>query len=75
MHVAILGTYPPTRCGIATFTADVEESLQNLGTNVTVISVDPAEVKIGTRVEMTFRRILTGQGVHNYFWKAKPIRA
>jgi hydroxymethylglutaryl-CoA synthase len=35
--------------------------------------VDPAVVQIGTRVEMTFRRLWTTQGVHNYFWKAKPI--
>ncbi|MGY9074464.1 MAG: OB-fold domain-containing protein [Acidimicrobiales bacterium] len=35
--------------------------------------VDPAEVKIGDRVEMTFRRLFTAQGVHNYFWKARPI--
>jgi hypothetical protein len=31
-------------------------------------------VAIGNRVEMTFRRILTADGVHNYFWKARPIR-
>ncbi|HEU5320147.1 MAG TPA: OB-fold domain-containing protein, partial [Methylomirabilota bacterium] len=37
--------------------------------------VDPAAVKIGDRVEMTFRRLLTAGGVHNYFWKARPIRA
>jgi 3-hydroxy-3-methylglutaryl CoA synthase/uncharacterized OB-fold protein len=36
--------------------------------------VDPASVKIGDRVEMTFRRLLTAGGVHNYFWKAKPFR-
>jgi 3-hydroxy-3-methylglutaryl CoA synthase/uncharacterized OB-fold protein len=36
--------------------------------------VDPAEVAIGTRVEMTFRRLYTTvDGVHNYFWKARPI--
>jgi hydroxymethylglutaryl-CoA synthase len=35
--------------------------------------VDPDTVEIGTEVEMTFRRIYTAQGVHNYFWKAKPI--
>jgi hydroxymethylglutaryl-CoA synthase len=34
--------------------------------------VDPATVHIGMRVEMTFRRLYTSQGVHNYFWKAKP---
>ena len=43
--------------------------------NCELTDVDPAEVQIGSRVQMTFRRILTGQGVHNYFWKAKPIRA
>jgi 3-hydroxy-3-methylglutaryl CoA synthase/uncharacterized OB-fold protein len=36
--------------------------------------VDPAAVKIGDRVEMTFRRIITAEGVHNYFWKARPRR-
>ena len=31
---------------------------------------------IGQRVEMTFRRMLTaGNGVHNYFWKARPVAA
>jgi uncharacterized OB-fold protein len=36
--------------------------------------VDPKEVKIGNELEMTFRRLYTGQGVHNYFWKARPKR-
>ena len=36
--------------------------------------VDPAAVKIGDRVEMTFRRLYTAGAVHNYFWKAKPLR-
>ena len=36
--------------------------------------VDPASVRIGDRVEMTFRRLFTADGVHNYFWKARPIR-
>ena len=36
--------------------------------------VDPAAVAIGDRVEMTFRRLFTAQGVHNYFWKARPVR-
>ena len=34
--------------------------------------VDPVAVKIGDRVEMTFRRLITAGGVHNYFWKARP---
>ena len=33
------------------------------------------EVRAGLRVEMTFRRLVTAAGVHNYFWKARPIRA
>jgi uncharacterized OB-fold protein len=32
------------------------------------------EVRIGLRVEMTFRRLVTASGVHNYFWKARPVR-
>jgi hydroxymethylglutaryl-CoA synthase len=35
--------------------------------------VDPDTLTIGTRVEMTFRRFYTAQGVHNYFWKARPL--
>jgi uncharacterized OB-fold protein len=37
--------------------------------------VDPAAVAIGQRVEMTFRRLFTAGGVHNYFWKARPAGA
>jgi len=36
--------------------------------------VDPAQVAIGDHLEMTFRRLFTAQGVHNYFWKARPGR-
>ncbi len=36
--------------------------------------VDPKEVAIGNHLEMTFRRLFTAQGVHNYFWKARPGR-
>jgi hydroxymethylglutaryl-CoA synthase len=31
-------------------------------------------VGIGDRVEMTFRRLATAHGIHNYFWKARPLR-
>ena len=37
--------------------------------------VDPAAVAIGDRVEMTFRRLYEADGVHNYFWKARPLAA
>ena len=32
-----------------------------------------SELAIGDRVAMTFRRVYTAQGVHNYFWKARPL--
>jgi 3-hydroxy-3-methylglutaryl CoA synthase/uncharacterized OB-fold protein len=36
---------------------------------------DPAAVAVGDRVELTFRRLYTtADGVHNYFWKARPVR-
>jgi hydroxymethylglutaryl-CoA synthase len=34
--------------------------------------VRASELSIGDRVAMTFRRVWTAQGVHNYFWKARP---
>ncbi len=39
-----------------------------------VTDVDPSSVAIGDRVEMTFRKTHTANGVHNYFWKARPQR-
>jgi 3-hydroxy-3-methylglutaryl CoA synthase/uncharacterized OB-fold protein len=33
----------------------------------------PDDVRIGLRVEPTFRRLLTAGGVHNYFWKVRPV--
>jgi hydroxymethylglutaryl-CoA synthase len=35
----------------------------------------PDRVQVGTRVELTFRRMYSAQGVHNYFWKARPVDA
>ncbi|MFH8735184.1 zinc ribbon domain-containing protein [Streptomyces sp. NPDC017964] len=41
-----------------------------------VTDADVAQLAIGDRLEMTFRRLYTtGDGVHNYFWKARPARA
>jgi hypothetical protein len=36
--------------------------------------VDPDAVAIGMEVEMVFRRLGTADGIHNYFWKARPVR-
>jgi 3-hydroxy-3-methylglutaryl CoA synthase/uncharacterized OB-fold protein len=33
----------------------------------------PDDVEVGTRVELSFRRMYTAGGVHNYFWKARPL--
>jgi 3-hydroxy-3-methylglutaryl CoA synthase/uncharacterized OB-fold protein len=33
----------------------------------------PEDVSIGMRVEPTFRRLLTADGIHNYFWKVRPV--
>jgi 3-hydroxy-3-methylglutaryl CoA synthase len=41
---------------------------------VELTDVDAAEVAIGGHVEMTFRRLFTADGIHNYFWKARPVR-
>ncbi len=75
------------RCRIATYTIDhLAYSLApptvaavidfEGGGRVTaeLTDVDPAKVAIGDDLEMTFRRLYTGQGVHNYFWKARPRR-
>ncbi|MFC1939963.1 hydroxymethylglutaryl-CoA synthase [Chloroflexota bacterium] len=35
---------------------------------------DPEECKVGMGVEMTFRKIFFDKGIHNYFWKCKPLR-
>ncbi|HWE67785.1 MAG TPA: OB-fold domain-containing protein [Acidimicrobiales bacterium] len=38
---------------------------------MTDVNVD--DLAVGDRVAMTFRRVYTAQGVHNYFWKARPL--
>ncbi len=35
---------------------------------------EPDQIGIGDEIEMTFRRLFTADGVHNYFWKARPKR-
>jgi 3-hydroxy-3-methylglutaryl CoA synthase len=40
---------------------------------VELTDVDASEVAIGLRVEMTFRRLYTADGIANYFWKARPL--
>jgi len=35
---------------------------------------DTATLQMGDRVEMTFRKLFTSDEIHNYFWKARPVR-
>jgi hydroxymethylglutaryl-CoA synthase len=79
--------FADTSCRVATYTLDhLAYSLQppvvaafvdyegggRFSSELT--DVDPKAVAIGDRLEMTFRRLYTAQGVHNYFWKARPGR-
>lgn len=79
--------YADTSCRITTFTLDhLAYSLQppvvvavadyegSGRFSCELTDVDPKEVAIGNQLEMTFRRLYTGQSVHNYFWKARPMR-
>jgi len=34
---------------------------------------DIDKVKVGMTVEMTFRKMFFSRGIHNYFWKARPV--
>jgi hydroxymethylglutaryl-CoA synthase len=40
-----------------------------------VADADPDDIRIGTRLEPTFRRLATSEGIHNYFWKLRPLRS
>jgi 3-hydroxy-3-methylglutaryl CoA synthase/uncharacterized OB-fold protein len=41
---------------------------------IELTDVDPSEVVIGGRVELTFRRLFTADGIANYFWKGRLVR-
>lgn len=58
---------PPTVVAIVDFAGGGRFSAE-------LTDCEPQHVKIGDEVEMSFRRLYTGQGVHNYFWKARPRR-
>jgi hydroxymethylglutaryl-CoA synthase len=42
---------------------------------VELTDTDADEIRSGSRVEMTFRRLFSADGIHDYFWKARPVRA
>jgi 3-hydroxy-3-methylglutaryl CoA synthase len=41
----------------------------------TMTDRDPEKLAPDMKVELTFRRLHEGQAMHNYFWRARPIRA
>jgi uncharacterized OB-fold protein len=34
----------------------------------------PSEIEVGIPVKMSFRHLFYDRGIHNYYWKAVPIR-
>jgi len=40
----------------------------------TMTDRDISEIKVDMPLEMTFRKLFTVEGVHNYFWKCVPLR-
>jgi hydroxymethylglutaryl-CoA synthase len=42
---------------------------------VELTDTDADEIRAGVRVEMTFRRLFSADGIHDYFWKARPVRS
>ncbi|WP_280341918.1 OB-fold domain-containing protein [Nocardia neocaledoniensis] len=38
-----------------------------------VADAEPDQLQVGTAVGLTFRRLFTAGGVHNYFWKARIL--
>ncbi|MEX2293244.1 MAG: OB-fold domain-containing protein [Acidimicrobiales bacterium] len=40
---------------------------------VELTDLDVDQVRIGARVALTFRKLFTSDGIHNYFWKARLV--
>ena len=79
--------YADADCKVATYTLDylaysmqppvvaaVVDFAKGGRINCQLTDVDPKQVAIGDELEMTFRKMYTAGGVHNYFWKARPKR-
>ena len=58
---------PPTVFAVVDFDAGGRVPLE-------LTDVDADEVHVGMRVVPTFRRLYTADDIHNYFWKARPLR-
>ena len=60
----------PSMLGLPAVVTDHQPAI---GTTGDVVLADLQHYMIGDRMEMTFRRFYTTGGVHNYFWKARPL--
>ena len=49
--------------------------LPDIGEGIAAAEIVAWHVAIGDRVAMTFRRLFTADGIHDYFWKGRPIRS
>ena len=58
---------PPTVFAVVDFDGGGRAPLE-------LTDVDANEVHVGMRVVPTFRRLYTADDIHNYFWKARPMR-
>lgn len=64
-------TFPVLERPVVTTTIDFEGGGRML---CYMTDRDPKEIKPGLPVEMSFRKLLFRDGIHNYFWKAIPLR-
>jgi uncharacterized OB-fold protein len=40
---------------------------------IEVADADPDQLRVGSRVAFSFRRLFTAGGVHDYFWKSRLV--
>ena len=59
---------PPTVFAVVDFDGGGRAPLE-------LTDVDADDVHVGMRVAPTFRRLYTADNIHNYFWKACPVRS
>lgn len=71
VRIALLGTYPPRRCGIATFTHDLGEAMVGAGSSLRVIAVTDAAASV--ELEEPVRYEIRRGARHDYARAAEQI--
>jgi len=64
-------TYPMLERPVVNVTIDFEGGGRTL---CYMTDREPEQVQCGLPVEMSFRKLFVKSGIHNYFWKAIPLR-